>query len=82
MVFRDISPEDTTKYKMFLSKYQRSEDIIMQLWYCLDNAYTYDEAKTHIKAWLNGQTTVKKSVTEKKSVVEVVRRENENNRAN
>ena len=59
-----ISPEDTTKYKMLLGKYQRNEDIIMQLWYCLENAYTYDEAKIHIKAWLNGKSTVKKSVVE------------------
>lgn len=59
-----VSVEESTKYKMLLEKYQRNEDIIMQLWYCLENAYTYDEAKIHIKAWLNGQSTVKKSVVE------------------
>ena len=52
------------KYDMLLEKYQRSENIIMQLWYCLDKGYTHEEAKIHIKAWLNGQSTVKKSVVE------------------
>ena len=56
------SVEETTKYNMLLAKYQRSEDIIMQLWYCLDNKYTYDEAKINIKAWLNGKHTVKETV--------------------
>ena len=56
------SVEETTKYNMLLAKYQSSEDIIMQLWYCLDNKYTYDEAKIHIKAWLNGKHTYKESV--------------------
>lgn len=58
------------KYDMLLEKYSRSEDIIMQLWYCLDKGYTHEEAKIHIKAWLNGQTTIKKSV------VEVVKEDN------
>ena len=52
------------KYDMLLEKYLRNEDIIMQLWYCLDKGYTHEEAKIHIKAWLNGQSTVKKSVVE------------------
>ena len=52
------------KYNMLLGKYQRSEEIIMQLWYCLDKGYTHEEAKIHIKAFLNGQSTVKKSVVE------------------
>ena len=52
------------KYNMLLGKYQRSEEIIMQLWYCLDKGYTHEEAKIHIKAWLNGQSTIKKSVVE------------------
>ena len=55
---------EQTKYNMLLAKYERSEDIIMQLWYCLDKGYTHEEAKIHIKAWLNGQSTVKKSVVE------------------
>ena len=58
------------KYNMLLGKYQRSEEIIMQLWYCLDKGYTHEEAKIHIKAWLNGQSTIKKSV------VEVVKEDN------
>ena len=57
-----VSVEESTKYKMLLEKYQRNEDIIMQLWYCLDNKYTYDEEKIHIKAWLNGKHTYKETV--------------------
>ena len=32
--------------------------IIQQLWQCLDKGYTYDQAKTHIKAFSEGKTTV------------------------
>lgn len=42
------------------------EEIIQQLWYCLDKGYTYDEAKIHIEAVMIGKTTAKEVVVKDK----------------
>ena len=42
------------------------QEIIQQLWYCLDKGYTYDEAKIHMGAVLIGKTTAKEVVVKDK----------------
>jgi hypothetical protein len=42
------------------------EEIIQQLWYCLEKGYTYDEAKIHIEAVKIGKTTAKEVVVKVK----------------
>ena len=42
------------------------QEIIQQLWYCLDKGYTYDEAKIHIDAVFIGKTTAKEVVVKEK----------------
>tara|TARA_R100000406_G_C3091970_1_gene119681 strand:- start:47 stop:211 length:165 start_codon:yes stop_codon:yes gene_type:complete len=41
-----------------------NEEIIQQLWVCLERGYTYAEAKLHIQAYSAGKDTVKKVVIE------------------
>jgi hypothetical protein len=36
--------------------------IVQQLWACLRQGYTYDEAQIHIQAYMNGMTTERKVV--------------------
>jgi len=38
------------------------QEIIQQLWQCLRNEYTYNEAKIHMAAYKEGKTTQKKLV--------------------
>ena len=42
------------------------QEIIQQLWYCLDMGYTYDEAKIHMTAVSIGKTTAKEVVVKDK----------------
>ena len=42
------------------------KDIISQLWVCLKRQYTYDEAKIHIEAFMQGMTTQREVVVVKK----------------
>ena len=42
------------------------DDIISQLWVCLKRGYTYDEAKIHIEAFMQGMTTQREVVVVKK----------------
>jgi len=42
------------------------DDIITQLWRCLDRGYTYNEAKIHIEAFMQGMTTQREVVVVKK----------------
>ena len=42
------------------------QEIIQQLWHCLDMGYTYDEAKIHIEAVMIGKTTAKEVVVKDK----------------
>ncbi len=37
-------------------------EIIQQLWWCLEQGYTYQEAQKHITAYQMGKTTVKEVV--------------------
>jgi hypothetical protein len=37
-------------------------EIIQQLWNCLREGYTYNEAQIHMKAFQEGKTTAKKLV--------------------
>tara|TARA_B100000214_G_scaffold231489_1_gene168833 strand:+ start:2967 stop:3164 length:198 start_codon:yes stop_codon:yes gene_type:complete len=46
----------SSKEKAYSS--EEKTEIIMQLWYCLQNGYSYDEAKIHMQAFQNGKTTV------------------------
>jgi len=41
---------------------QGKEEIIQQLWLCLKEGYTYNEAQIHMKAYQEGKTTAKKLV--------------------
>ena len=38
------------------------EQIIQQLWMCLQRGYTYDEAQLHIRAYSEGMTTERRVV--------------------
>ena len=38
------------------------EEIIQQLWFCIEKQYTYAEAQLHMQAYSQGKTTVKKVV--------------------
>ena len=42
------------------------QEIIQQLWHCLDMGYTYDEAKIHMAAVRIGKTTTKEVVVKEK----------------
>ena len=37
-------------------------ETIYQLWFCLKEGYSYNEAKIHMKAFQEGKTTAKKLV--------------------
>ena len=41
---------------------QNKVEIIQQLWFCLQEGYTYNEAQIHMKAYQEGKTTAKKLV--------------------
>jgi len=43
------------------------EEIIQQLWMCLQGGYTYDEAQIHMKAYSAGMRTERKVVVVKKT---------------
>ncbi len=43
------------------------EQIIQQLWQCLQSGYTYDEARIHMDAYSNGMTTERKVVVVEKT---------------
>ena len=42
------------------------DEIISQLWRCLERGYSYDEAKIHINAFMQGMTTQREVVVVKK----------------
>jgi len=42
------------------------QEIIQQLWYCLNVGYTYNEAKIHMAAVSIGKTTSKEVVVKEK----------------
>lgn len=42
------------------------EEIIIQLWECLNRGYSYNEAKIHMEAYRNGKDTVKKVVVKER----------------
>ena len=42
------------------------QEIIQQLWHCLDMGYTYEEAKIHMAAVSIGKTTTKEVVVKEK----------------
>ena len=42
------------------------DEIIQQLWFCLDKGYTYNEAKIHMEAVMIGKTTAKEVVIKDK----------------
>jgi hypothetical protein len=41
-------------------------EVVQQLWECLNRSYTYNEAKIHMRAFRDGQTTVKELVVKDK----------------
>ncbi len=43
------------------------EKIIQQLWQCLRNNYTYDEARIHMQAYAVGMATERKVVVVEKT---------------
>ncbi len=44
-----------------------NEQIIQQLWQCLQSGYTYDEAQIHMQAYSNGMRTERKVVVVEKT---------------
>ena len=56
-----------------MSEYTNDElmTTIHQLWYCLRESYTYEEAKVHMNAHKMGRTTIKKYIIEEVEVDDV-----------
>ena len=44
-----------------------NEQIIQQLWQCLQSGYTYDETQIHMQAYSNGMRTERKVVVVEKT---------------
>ena len=51
---------------MLEDKLQKLTEVVQQLWECLNRGYTYSEAKIHMRAFRDGQTTVKELVVKDK----------------
>ena len=51
---------------MLEDKLQKLTEVVQQLWQCLNRGYTYSEAKIHMRAFRDGQTTVKELVVKDK----------------
>lgn len=51
---------------MLEDKLQNTTEVVQQLWECLNRGYTYSEAKIHMRAFRDGQTTVKELVVKDK----------------
>ena len=51
---------------MLEDKLQNLTEVVQQLWECLNRGYTYSEAKIHMRAFRDGQTTVKELVVKDK----------------
>jgi hypothetical protein len=44
----------------------KSTEVIQQLWFCLEQGYTHEEAQMHIKAYAMGKTTAKEVVVKER----------------
>jgi hypothetical protein len=44
----------------------KATEIIQQLWFCLEQGYTHEEAQMHIKAYAMGKTTAKEVVVKER----------------
>ena len=51
---------------MLEDKLQKLTEVVQQLWECLNRGYTYSESKIHMRAFRDGQTTVKELVVKDK----------------
>ena len=54
---------------MLEDKLEKATQIVQQLWSCLSRGYKYDEAQIHIRAFMEGKTTIKKVVVQDKEEV-------------